>query len=70
MPTYDFACQSCNEDFTVIQKIDDPQPGCPHCGSTSVTKKLSAPAVHGSSAHSTPMANGHGCGSGGCGCKH
>jgi hypothetical protein len=33
-----------------------------------VTKKLSAPALHGGSGHSSPPASG--CGMGGCGCKH
>ncbi|MDF9391921.1 MULTISPECIES: FmdB family zinc ribbon protein [Methylococcus] len=70
MPTYDYACRSCNRDFTVMQKIADPAPVCPHCGAESVTKKLSAPAVHGRSSHSSPPAAGHGCGMGGCGCKH
>ncbi|MDD2767151.1 MAG: zinc ribbon domain-containing protein [Methylococcus sp.] len=71
MPTYDYACQSCNQDFTVMQKISDPAPVCPHCGSESVNKKLSAPAVHGK-APSRALSNspGHGCATGGCGCKH
>jgi hypothetical protein len=38
-----------------------------------VTKKLSAPAVHGASKVSRPdpfAGSGHACGSTGCGCKH
>jgi hypothetical protein len=36
-----------------------------------VRKKLSAPAVHGSSGRKEAAINpGHGCGAGACGCKH
>lgn len=73
MPTYDFHCESYGQDFTVLQKISDPKPACPACGTSSVTKKLSAPAVHGASKASRPepsAGSGHACGSAGCGCKH
>lgn len=42
MPLYDFKCNSCNNKFTVLQKIIDPKPACPTCGGI-VEKLVSAP---------------------------
>jgi putative FmdB family regulatory protein len=44
MPTYDYHCQSCGHDFTVLHKISDPAPECPQCHGEA-RKKLCAPAV-------------------------
>jgi len=46
MPTYDYRCQSCGHEFTVMHKISDPAPECPECRGEA-RKKLCAPAVHG-----------------------
>lgn len=33
MPTYEYACDSCGNDFEVMQKMsDDPLDSCPKCG--------------------------------------
>ncbi|QSA98740.1 FmdB family zinc ribbon protein [Methylococcus sp. EFPC2] len=69
MPTYDYQCQSCHRDFTAVHKIADPAPYCPSCGGEA-RKKLSAPAVQGGGRKPEPSFTGHGCGAGGCGCKH
>lgn len=73
MPTYDYHCHTCRKDFTAMHKISEPAPNCPACGG-EVSKKVSAPAVHGGSAghHSSPTAPAaaHGCGAGACGCRH
>ncbi|MCU0734357.1 MAG: zinc ribbon domain-containing protein [Methylotetracoccus sp.] len=56
-----------------MHKISEPAPNCPACGG-EVSKKVSAPAVHGGSAghQSSPTAPAaaHGCGAGACGCRH
>jgi putative FmdB family regulatory protein len=73
MPTYDYHCESCGQDFTVLQKISDTKPLCPQGGASSVAKKLSAPAVHGASKASRPdplAGCGYTCRSTSCGCKH
>ncbi|MBS1214784.1 MAG: regulatory protein FmdB family [Proteobacteria bacterium] len=69
MPTYDYQCQSCRNEFTVNHKISDPAPQCPNCGGEA-RKMLSAPAVHGGGRKPEPSFQGHGCGAGTCGCKH
>lgn len=68
MPTYEYQCRSCQHEFTVLHKISDPAPPCPECGGEA-KKKLSAPAVHGGGQKAAPNP-AHGCGMGGCGCKH
>ncbi len=69
MPTYEYQCQSCKNDFTAMHKISENAPPCPQCGAEEVKKKLSAPAVHGGGHKSTPTPSG-GCGMGGCGHMH
>jgi len=69
MPTYDYQCLSCDNEFSAMRKISEDAPPCPACGG-EVKKKLSAPAVHGGSQKSTPSPQGHGCGMGGCGHRH
>ena len=70
MPTYEYQCQSCNNEFQAMHKISDAAPACPKCG-CEVKKKLSAPAVHGGGQKAMPNpAGGHGCGMGGCGHRH
>ena len=69
MPTYEYQCQSCKNEFAALHKISEAAPPCPECGG-EVKKKLSAPAVHGGGHKPAPNPGGHGCGMGGCGCKH
>lgn len=70
MPTYDYQCNSCQHEFTVMHKISEPAPHCPHCDGEA-KKKLSAPAVKCAN-HKSPSPGGFGggCGMGGCGHMH
>lgn len=44
MPIYEYACESCQHVFDVLQKMDaDPLKDCPECGEPSLKKLLSAP---------------------------
>ncbi len=43
MPIYDFMCEDCQKDFEDIV-IQSEMPECPHCGSKSVSRKVSAPS--------------------------
>lgn len=67
MPTYDYQCQACNQEFSAMHKISDAAPPCPQCGG-AVRKKVTAPAVlgGGGGGKAAPEFSG-GCGSG-CGC--
>jgi putative FmdB family regulatory protein len=70
MPTYDYQCQACRSTFTANHKISDSAPPCPECGGAA-RKLLSAPAIMGGGGKKSEAAmQGHGCGMGGCGCKH
>lgn len=43
MPIYEYACDSCEYRFDLLQKLSDPPPAsCPECGSTQVRKLISA----------------------------
>lgn len=44
MPIYEYRCRSCDVDFEVLVR-DGRTVVCPHCGSSSVDKLLSAPFV-------------------------
>ena len=47
MPTYDYRCAACGHRFEVVHGVNAPGPeACPMCGSTSVRKTITAPAVH------------------------
>ena len=47
MPTYDYRCAACGHRFEVTHGVNAPGPeACPVCGSTSVRKTITAPAVH------------------------
>jgi putative FmdB family regulatory protein len=47
MPTYDYRCAACGHRFEVVHGVNAPGPEvCPVCGSTSVRKTITAPAVH------------------------
>lgn len=41
MPTYDFQCQACQNEFEDIIKMDDPFPNCPKCNSTEIKRLIS-----------------------------
>ena len=44
MPIYEYHCRSCNSTFETLTLGDD-APVCPHCGSASLDKLLSAPVI-------------------------
>jgi putative FmdB family regulatory protein len=42
MPIYDYACEKCEREFEVEQRItDDPLKTCPHCKSRKVKRLIS-----------------------------
>jgi len=68
MPIYEYQCEGCSHDFELLLRNGD-SPGCPQCGSTRLTRRLSIPAAH-SSDSSLPIAGPSlppPCGMGGCG---
>lgn len=40
MPLYDYRCETCGEPFEARHGLNDPAPGCPHCGSTQTRKVI------------------------------
>ncbi|WP_203434318.1 FmdB family zinc ribbon protein [Nitrosococcus halophilus] len=46
MPTYEYHCLACNQDFEAYHGMNEPAPYCPACGG-AVKQRLSAPAIHG-----------------------
>jgi putative FmdB family regulatory protein len=44
MPIYEYKCQKCNEQFSLLQSLypEDTSTECPKCGSKEVKKALSA----------------------------
>ena len=43
MPTYEYRCNQCGKHFEVFKSINDESiPECPYCGSTNVTRLISA----------------------------
>jgi len=57
MPIYEYRCCNCDGTFEVLVRADTTV-SCPHCGSSSVDKLISAPFV--SSGQATRQA-GHTC---------
>ena len=45
MPIYDVRCEDCDKVWESFQKMSDPLPACPACGSEKVRKVLSAPGI-------------------------
>ena len=42
MPTYEYACESCDQDFEAVQRItEDPIKTCPNCKSKKVKRLIS-----------------------------
>lgn len=45
MPTYDYRCEKCKKDFTLVMSIGDHARGkarCPKCKSKKVTQQITA----------------------------
>ena len=45
MPLYEYACDSCQQQFEVLVRGHE-RPACPECGSLKLEKLLSVPAAH------------------------
>ena len=68
MPLYEFVCGECQSEQELLVRAEE-RPVCENCGSSHLTKLLSAPAAHtmnsgGNPGRNMPPGN---CGSG-CGC--
>jgi putative FmdB family regulatory protein len=69
MPLYEYVCEECSEDFTLLQTTHV-KPGetiCPKCGTTHIQKRFStfSSKVAGETGFS---GGGHSCPPTGCGC--
>jgi len=45
MPQYDYLCQACNKEFSLVLTLDEHEKGkiaCPKCGSTKVEQQWAA----------------------------
>ncbi len=45
MPVYEFLCQGCNKEFSLVMSLrehEKKKPACPHCGSKKVRQQISA----------------------------
>ena len=44
MPIYEYACKTCNETFSLLQRVGSSEKDsrCPKCGSDEVRKKISS----------------------------
>ena len=56
MPTYDYQCLRCNEQFEARHPINAGNPSCPVCEGATEKVILSAPATHGNMAHGRELA--------------
>ncbi|MCG6946695.1 MAG: zinc ribbon domain-containing protein [Deltaproteobacteria bacterium] len=64
MPIYEYLCCCCNKCFeTLVFRVDEPPPQCPHCGAESVERLLSSFACTTSSGSSGSETSASGCGS-------
>jgi putative FmdB family regulatory protein len=48
MPLYDYTCKKCDQTFELLV-LSSTKPTCPHCGSKSLQKLISAPIAPGKS---------------------
>lgn len=79
MPTYDYLCCQCKQQFEAHHPMNASSPNCPACGGLTNKVFLSAPSMHGSMARGRDLAmrslkpesghkqHVHGAG---CGCGH
>jgi putative FmdB family regulatory protein len=67
MPIYEYVCMSCESHFEELVGMSDPDPACPDCGKSKVSKQFStAFAAHGVSSQPS-FGGGGGCCGGSCG---
>lgn len=55
MPTFDFVCRSCHEEFEVWVRKREDSPNCPSCGAEDVERLLSIPNVHSETSRALSM---------------
>jgi putative FmdB family regulatory protein len=70
MPLYEYRCDGCGHQFTLLQAVKV-RPGetiCPKCGAQDNRRLFSAFATKGNQAGDLPSPNRGGCETGGCGC--
>jgi putative FmdB family regulatory protein len=69
MPLYEYACQSCGQEFEKMVRFTetDRKPECPNCHGNETHKKLSTIASLASANSSGNLSGGGSCGSGGGG---
>jgi putative FmdB family regulatory protein len=56
MPTYDYRCNQCHEQFEIHHGLSAPTPVCQRCGGDTSRIYLTAPAVHGAMARGRELA--------------
>lgn len=56
MPTYDYRCNQCHDQFEVHHRVSAPAPTCRRCGGETRRIYLTAPAVHGAMARGRELA--------------
>jgi putative FmdB family regulatory protein len=68
MPLYDFVCRDCHQEQELLVRGEE-TPACEACGGSQLTKLLSVPVAHSTSAESNSLRSlpSGGCGSG-CAC--
>ena len=47
MPTYDYRCQDCHDEFEAFHTMSDPSPNCGACGGETARILRRAPVFHG-----------------------
>lgn len=62
MPIYEYRCNKCNKEFSLIQKVGSSERDtvCPECGSKDVKKKISSFSCQGFFSLSTSSCSGGG----------
>ena len=56
MPTYDYQCSACRDQFEARRSLAADAPLCPQCGGPTMRIILSAPAIHGALARGRDLA--------------
>lgn len=65
MPSFDYRCDECGDDFEAQVATSRSRPACPRCGSRRSRRLPAAPALHTSSSIAPSLKT---CGGSGCGC--
>ncbi len=70
MPLYEYRCEACTKEFTLLQSMSVAagKTVCPSCGESRTRRLFSAFATKGPEGGGTPGPAAGGCAPGGCGC--